>query len=273
MFFKRHDNSKLKDMCKKERRIDTDKVIGNNDSKLPNKKREIPMPKCEFENLLIVNVNVHSTPSNAVGYEIDYIINGIDKRILLWLEGYKSKETLEEELIKHERVTKMKADNKSSKDIINKILHENYPELKERLEKEGIIIRDCVTIGDEYLELTYYHAQDIKGIRMEVSADNIPTNEEIIKRIKRNVQKPPLGIVPHFLWIEQRIDEIIKAMDRYREAKKEIPREWYIELAQLENEKHSKNPMYLTINTNQINADDLKKIKSEMNCDITRLYL
>lgn len=63
--------------------------------------------------------------------------------------------------------------------------------------------------------------------------------DEVITKIKlQNTKKPPLGLTPHFIWIEQRIEDIIKAMDRYREADKEIPKKWYFELAHLETEKN-----------------------------------
>lgn len=39
-------------------------------------------------------------------------------------------------------------------------------------------------------------------------------------------EKPPLGIMPKKIWIEQRMKVIGRAMFRYLEAGKEIPEEW-----------------------------------------------
>jgi hypothetical protein len=42
--------------------------------------------------------------------------------------------------------------------------------------------------------------------------------------------KPPLGITPHQLWIEQRVYAINAAIRRYESAGKPVPREWRTEL-------------------------------------------
>jgi hypothetical protein len=70
-------------------------------------------------------------------------------------------------------------------------------------------------------------------------------------------KKPPLGITPHFIWIEQRIEEIKEAINRRIEAKENIPHEWYIELAQLENERIA-NTTHLEINIPQEQFNNLK---------------
>jgi hypothetical protein len=42
---------------------------------------------------------------------------------------------------------------------------------------------------------------------------------------------PPLGIVPRKFWVENRADDIMEAMERYRRGKYIIPVEWVDELA------------------------------------------
>lgn len=42
--------------------------------------------------------------------------------------------------------------------------------------------------------------------------------------------KPPLGLVPRFIRDEERVQEIIEAVDRYNEAGKPVPQEWLDEL-------------------------------------------
>lgn len=46
-------------------------------------------------------------------------------------------------------------------------------------------------------------------------------------------EKPPLGLRPRFIVAELRAQEIVVAMERYHDAKKEIPQEWHEELAEL----------------------------------------
>lgn len=47
------------------------------------------------------------------------------------------------------------------------------------------------------------------------------------------MKKPPLGIIPHRLWIEQRVIEIVNAATRYRDAGFPIPKEWHDEYMEL----------------------------------------
>jgi hypothetical protein len=49
-----------------------------------------------------------------------------------------------------------------------------------------------------------------------------------------NVQpKPPLGIMPRYLWIEKRIQDLAEAIGRYIESPFPIPTEWVDERNQL----------------------------------------
>ena len=51
--------------------------------------------------------------------------------------------------------------------------------------------------------------------------------------VRAQVEKPPLGLTPRYMWISERKSDIIRAMDRYSSAGKVIPREWIEELANL----------------------------------------
>ncbi len=46
-------------------------------------------------------------------------------------------------------------------------------------------------------------------------------------------KKAPIGIMPEYLWNEKRLFDIICAINRYLEAKKEIPTEWIEEYNRL----------------------------------------
>lgn len=43
---------------------------------------------------------------------------------------------------------------------------------------------------------------------------------------------PPLGLLPRKFWIENRADDILEAMERYRRGTYSIPVEWVEELAE-----------------------------------------
>jgi hypothetical protein len=45
--------------------------------------------------------------------------------------------------------------------------------------------------------------------------------------------KPPLGIIPRHLRMEQRLDEIVCGIKRYHEAGWAIPAEWFEEAAEI----------------------------------------
>jgi hypothetical protein len=45
--------------------------------------------------------------------------------------------------------------------------------------------------------------------------------------------RPPLGIKPHYIWIDERVHEVASAIARYSETKTPVPNEWYEELADL----------------------------------------
>jgi len=52
-----------------------------------------------------------------------------------------------------------------------------------------------------------------------------------VYRRPRNT-RPPIGIMPKALWVEDRVDDILEAMERYRRGKYIIPAEWAEELAE-----------------------------------------
>lgn len=50
---------------------------------------------------------------------------------------------------------------------------------------------------------------------------------------QRPVAKPPLGILPRWLWLEQRIIALTEAMQRYADAGQPVPPDWVKELREL----------------------------------------
>lgn len=51
-----------------------------------------------------------------------------------------------------------------------------------------------------------------------------------------DAERPPIGIIPEWLWKEQRCGELIRAIDRYGDACKDIPNEWVNEALKLASE-------------------------------------
>jgi len=43
-------------------------------------------------------------------------------------------------------------------------------------------------------------------------------------------KKPPLGLIPHSIWKDKRVYEIVSAMDRFNDEGECIPPEWFTEL-------------------------------------------
>lgn len=54
--------------------------------------------------------------------------------------------------------------------------------------------------------------------------------------IKIQAEKPPLGLIPHRYWVEDRIREIYQAITRYNTVNKLVPNEWLEELITLQKE-------------------------------------
>jgi hypothetical protein len=55
-----------------------------------------------------------------------------------------------------------------------------------------------------------------------------------------NKQKPPLGLMPHSVFLLRRLEEIFQAIERYYEASMQIPIEW-IEAFNLLKEMYQNN--------------------------------
>lgn len=43
-------------------------------------------------------------------------------------------------------------------------------------------------------------------------------------------EKPPIGLIPNTIWIQERMAEIWLAINRFKASNREIPREWIAEL-------------------------------------------
>lgn len=56
------------------------------------------------------------------------------------------------------------------------------------------------------------------------------------------LKRPPLGIMPRFIWLEHRLQDLHEAMKRYVEADKRIPSEWMAEVRFINEELRDRKP-------------------------------
>lgn len=57
-----------------------------------------------------------------------------------------------------------------------------------------------------------------------------PVESKKLEKPRITVKKPEIGIMPRWLYNEQRFIEILTAMERFIKAKQQIPDDWYEEL-------------------------------------------
>lgn len=50
-------------------------------------------------------------------------------------------------------------------------------------------------------------------------------------KMQQKYEKPPIGLRPRIIWLNEREMEITEAIERYQEAGKEVPEVWRMELA------------------------------------------
>ena len=50
-------------------------------------------------------------------------------------------------------------------------------------------------------------------------------------KVQQKIEKPPIGLRPRVVWLNEREMELLEAMYRYEKAGKEIPVMWGMELA------------------------------------------
>lgn len=50
-------------------------------------------------------------------------------------------------------------------------------------------------------------------------------------KVQQKYEKPPIGLRPRIIWLNEREMEITEAIERYQEVGKEVPEVWRMELA------------------------------------------
>lgn len=68
------------------------------------------------------------------------------------------------------------------------------------------------------------------GLMLKVRASSAKIAWGGVKVQQKN-EKPPIGLRPRIIWLNEREMELMEAMERYEKAGKEIPEMWGMELA------------------------------------------
>lgn len=101
---------------------------------------------------------------------------------------------------------------------------DNSTELEARLERLRKFIMRIIRENDE-LEDAMHEAYG----RCELTPNDI----RFLNGLKEIEKKPPLGIMPKYIWDKKRLSELCEAVSRYWEAGEPIPIEWIEEYNEL----------------------------------------
>lgn len=72
--------------------------------------------------------------------------------------------------------------------------------------------------------------------RRKIEPDVIDASFNVVPDAATECQKPPLGLMPRSVWLENRRDDIYDAIARYRAAGKDVSRDWLNELLDLDDQ-------------------------------------
>ena len=99
--------------------------------------------------------------------------------------------------------------------------------LEKRCERYREIIRTYVRVEEFIDELYKVGKLSLNDAKYLMDLEEINTSDELAAK------KPPLGVMPRYLWERKRRYEVGKAISRYVEADKKIPIEWLDEYNEL----------------------------------------
>ena len=69
------------------------------------------------------------------------------------------------------------------------------------------------------------------GLMLKARASSAKIAWGGVKVQQKKYEKPPLGLRPRIIWLNEREIELLEATERYEKAGKEIPILWGVELA------------------------------------------
>ena len=100
--------------------------------------------------------------------------------------------------------------------------------------------RECIIVGRDYYTGVFFYEVPVDEFRRlgllfeeEIPPGRFDADVYIHLLHQNKIIKPPLGLMPRWIVAEQRCDEIVQAMSRYKAVKKEVPHEWIEEYVDL----------------------------------------
>lgn len=81
---------------------------------------------------------------------------------------------------------------------------------------------NCMACGKFVADGTIHHCEPIFEKSTTWKLDNLPVGTIV----PQHVPKPPLGVMPEFIWLEKRLGSLGYAIMDYVDARREVPIEW-----------------------------------------------
>lgn len=111
------------------------------------------------------------------------------------------------------------------------MVSEDITILEERCDRFRNIIRRYCTSIDFELSVGNLTIDDVLYLRSFEPINKLYGNKFLDSEPK--CEKPPLGVMPKYIWDKKRLSDLTSAMQRYLDAEKLIPKEWIDEYNEL----------------------------------------
>lgn len=111
------------------------------------------------------------------------------------------------------------------------MVSEDITILEERRDRfRNIIRRYCPSIDFE-LSMSNLTIDDVIYLRSFDPINKLYEDKSL--ESEPECEKPPLGVMPKYIWDKKRLSDLTSAMQRYLDAEKLIPKEWVDEYNEL----------------------------------------
>lgn len=111
------------------------------------------------------------------------------------------------------------------------MVSEDITILEERCDRFRNIIRRYCTSIDFELSVGNLTINDTRYLRFLEPINKLYGNKFLDSEPK--CEKPPLGVMPKYIWDKKRLSDLTSAIQRYIGAEKAIPKEWVDEYNEL----------------------------------------
>lgn len=90
-----------------------------------------------------------------------------------------------------------------------------------------------VTVERDALKADREHQEDVFARLLEEEAEESDPHQRTTGVLQDLQARPPLGLQPRHIWEMQRLEQIGAAIERYTDAQKQVPTEWFAEHEEL----------------------------------------